>query len=266
MYYEEKRLAISLAKRAGRMMKENFKLGMKSWSKSDETMVTNTDIVINQMVIEAIKEKFPEHDILSEEASDTAKKSSKVWVCDPLDGTLMFMHGIPNCVFSLAFLEDGKPVFGVIYDPFTKRMFSAEIGKGAFLNGEKIRVSIKAELKYAPIGICCWKERGAMMSLTKAYKNLIDDNAADVFDIGSIAYLGTLVAAGEFSASIHPATSPHDSAALKVIVEEAGGTVTNLFGNEQRYDGKINGCIISNGLIHDKLVRIVKKSIDESVY
>jgi myo-inositol-1(or 4)-monophosphatase len=258
---KERKFAIELAKKAGKIMQRDFKVGMKSWYKKDKTVVTKADVQINHMVIRSIRKMFPEHSVLAEEESDMSKKSSKVWVCDPLDGTLMFMHGVPNCVFSLAYVEDGKPVIGVVFDPFTNRMFYAEKGKGAYLNGKRIYVSTKSDIKYSSIGLCCWKDRGAFADITDIYKKLVKDETADVFDIGSITYLGVLVAAGQFEASIHPATAPHDSAALKIIVEEAGGRVTDLFGDEQRYDQKIKGCIISNGLVHGELVKLVRSSI-----
>jgi myo-inositol-1(or 4)-monophosphatase len=92
------------------------------------------------------------------------------------------------------------------------------------------------------------------------YKSLTDKNAY-THDLGSISYIGVMVAAGEFSAGIHPARHSHDSVAVKIIVEEEGGKVTDFFGNEKRYDMEIKGCIISNGLLHDRLVKIVKSII-----
>jgi myo-inositol-1(or 4)-monophosphatase len=260
MHSKERRFAVELAKKAGKIIQKDFKLGMKSWYKKDKTVVTKADIQINHMVMRSVKKMFPNHSILAEEESDMSKKSNKIWVCDPLDGTLMFMHGVPNCVFSLAYVEDGKPVVGVVFDPFTNRMFYAEKGRGAYLNGKRIYVSTKTDIKYSLMGLCCWKDRGSFADISDIYKKLIHEST-DVLDIGSITYLGALVAAGQIEASIHPATASHDSAALKIIVEEAGGKVTDLFGDEQRYDQKIKGCIISNGLVHNELVKIVRSSI-----
>ncbi len=258
-YAKERRFAVEIAKKAGRVIQRDFKLGMKSWYKKDKTVVTNTDVRINRMVVSQVRKAFKGHTVLGEEASDPSI-NNKVWVCDPLDGTLMFLHGIPACAFSLAYVEDGKPVVGVIFDPFTNRLFWAEKGKGAFLNGKKINVSTKSDIKYSLMGMTCWKDRGAFTNITDLYKKLINDDVS-VIDMFSIAYTGVLVAAGQIEASVHPATASHDSAALKVIVEEAGGKVTDLFGEEQRYDRKIKGCIISNGLVHAELAKIVRSSL-----
>jgi myo-inositol-1(or 4)-monophosphatase len=257
---KERKFAIDMAKKAGKIIQRDFKLGMKSWYKKDKTVVTKTDVQINKIIMRSVKKMFPDHSILAEEGSDMSKKSSKVWVCDPIDGTLMFLHGVPTCVFSLALVIDGRPVLGVVYDPFTNRMFYAEKGKGSYLNGKRIFVSTKSDLKYSLMGICCWKDKGAFTDISDLYKKLIKENV-DVLDLGSIAYLGVLVAAGQFEASVHPASASHDSASLKILVEEAGGKVTDLFGDEQRYDQKIKGCIISNGLVHEELSKIVRSSV-----
>jgi myo-inositol-1(or 4)-monophosphatase len=255
---KERKFAVDIAKKAGKIMQRDFKTGMKSWYKKDKIAVTKANIQISSMVARSVKKNFHDHSILLEE--DESKKTGRVWVCDPLNGTLMFIHGVPNCVFSLACVENGRPVVGVIYDPFINRMFYAEKGKGAFLNGKKIHVSTKSDIKYSLMGLSCWKERGSFADITDLYKKLIRETV-DVIDMGSVAYHGMLVAAGQFEASIHPSISANSSAAIKIIVEEAGGKVTDLFGDEQRYDGKIKGCIISNGLVHEELVKIVRASI-----
>lgn len=257
---KEKKFAIDMAKKAGKIIQKDFKLGMKSWYKKDKNVVTKTDIKINSMVMRSVKRMFKEHSVLSEEQSDMTNKSSKVWVCDPLDGTLMFTHGVPLCVFSLAYVVDGRPILGAIFDPFANRLFFAEKGKGAYLNGKRIYVSTKTDIKYSLMGVSIWKERGAFANISELYKKLIDQDVS-VLDTLSITYLGTLVAAGQFEACVHPATTSRDSAALKIIVEEAGGKVTDLFNEEQRYDGKIKGCIISNGLVHEELSKIVRSSV-----
>ena len=256
---KERKFAIEMAKKAGKIIQRDFKIGMKSWYKKDKTVVTKADIQISQMVTRSVRKAFPEHCVLSDDENEAPKKS-KVWVCDPIDGTLMFIHGVPTCTFSLALVEDGKPTVGVIYDPFTNRMFHAEKGKGAFLNGKRIYVSTKSDIKYSLMGLTCWYERGSFTDINEAYRKLIHESV-NLLDIGSITYMGSLVAAGQFEATVHPSTSAKDSAALKIIVEEAGGKVTDLFGDEQRYDQKIKGCIISNGLVHPEMVKIVRACV-----
>jgi fructose-1,6-bisphosphatase/inositol monophosphatase family enzyme len=253
----EKEFAIGLAKKAGLEIRRAFGFGNEKRMKKDNTPVTNTDLAINRIMVDAVKERFPDHGILSEEGGDLSGRSGYVWVCDPLDGTVPFLHGIPTCVFSLALVKDGIPILGVVFEPFTDRMFHAEKGRGAFLNGKRIGVSKDKEFMGSAIGLCNWI--GSKFDLNVMYGKLID-RGVHVLDLGGITYMGALVANGEFLASVFPGENPWDSAALKVIVEEAGGKVTDLFGKEQRYDTDINGCIFSNGKLHKQLVELGSKS------
>lgn len=254
--------AIQIAKEAGKMIKEDFALSMQRRLKpDDETYVTDTDKKINKMVIGLVRKEYPAHDIISEEGSHIANRSANRWVCDPVDGTISFSHGVPICAFSLALVVEGMPHIGVVYDPFGDRMFHAEIGKGAFLDGKRIKVSRESRLRNSVVGFSHWKN--PQFNLAPLYENLTDNSiGANVLVLGSITYMGALVSCGEFAANVHAARLPYDSAALKVIIEEAGGKVTDLFGIDQRYDGLIRGCIMSNGVVHQELVGLVRQAID----
>ena len=100
--------ALQLAKQAGQLIKENFKLGMKKEWKQDNSPVTETDHRINQMVLDAVAENFPEHSVNAEEGSAPVEGSTTSWICDPIDGTIPFSHGVPTCVFSLALTHHGE--------------------------------------------------------------------------------------------------------------------------------------------------------------
>ncbi len=255
---EYQRFAIHMAKTAGEMMQRNFTLGMRKHWKTDNTPVTETDFAINRHLIEHIHETFPDHDILAEEESDLSHHSDFIWVCDPIDGTIPFSHGIPTCVFSLALTYRGESIVGVVYDPFLDRMFYAEKGQGAFLNGQKICVSSSSTLKN---GLLCSEHwRGWIYDLSDVAK-LLDERECILIKPCSITYMAALVATGDCLATIFPGTNPHDTAAVKLIIEEAGGKVTNLYGEDQRYDRPIKGHIASNGLIHAELVEIVKMTM-----
>lgn len=254
---EYKDFAIDLAKRAGEIMRQNFKLGMSVEYKSDKSIVTEADIAINKMVIDKVKEEFPGHDILGEEESDIQANSEYLWVCDPIDGTSPFSHGVPTCAFSLALVKNGESIVGVCYDPFLDRMVFAEKNKGATLNNIDISVSnTQKPQENGLIDICSFiRARYQLWPLYETFAKL----GVRTSKLGSIVYPGMLVACGEATAAIFPHTGCHDIAALKIIVEEAGGKVTDLFGNEQRYDQAIKGAIVSNGKIHDLLVKEVGK-------
>jgi myo-inositol-1(or 4)-monophosphatase len=243
--------AQDLARQAGKIMRKNFTSHMKKEWKHDNTPVTETDLAINELILREIKSRYPDHSILSEEGNDILEGSEYVWLCDPVDGTHNFSHGLPTATFALALLRDHRPVLGVILDPFEDRMYWAEKGKGAFLNGDPISVSSATSIKKTLIGI----------GKTRAVKNLfpvMDDmyqKGASMITGLSIHYLSSLVACGEFSASIFGGTSPHDMTPGKIIIEEAGGRVTDLYGNiPEQFDREMAGQICSNGFVHDEIL------------
>lgn len=241
--------AIQLAHDAGDIMRQNFGLGMKKEWKSDNSPLTVTDETINQMVIDRVKTTFPAHSILGEEGSFDVPGSTHTWVCDPVDGTMPFSTGIPVFAFSLALVENGAPIMGVIYDPILDRLFVAEKGKGTTLNDEPIHVSTRSTLAQAMIH----GDSGRLLPTMKTLR----DAKAKVARYFCITYPAALLAAGEFDGAIWGGASTWDIAAIKIIVEEAGGVVTDLEGHEQRYDQPLNGAIISNGHLHDVLLAIV---------
>lgn len=249
-----KPFAINLAYKAGEIMRKNFTLGMeKSW-KDNNTPVTVSDMTINRMVVESVQKYFPTHDVLGEEESDL-KESEYVWVCDPLDGTIPFAHGIPTSTFSLALTHEGRPIFAVVYDPYMDRLFTAEKGKGAFLNDQKITVSKQSSLRNTAMTI-----EGA--NKFEPFLNIRQElslNGTKVFSLMAFIYSGMLVAAGELMAAIFVHRNAWDVAAVKLLVEEAGGKCTDLYGNDQRYDRDTNGFVASNGLVHDQLIELLKK-------
>lgn len=253
-----KKFSVDLAKKAGAIMRKNFTLGMKKKWQFDTSPLTVTDLVINELILSAVKKKFPTHGIFAEEEAYKASGRDYVWVCDPLDGTIPFSHGIPTSVFSLALVHRGESILGVIYDPFLDRLFFAEKGKGAFLNGEKISVSSKSTLKNSLWGVIDWK--GSPYDLSHVTEHL-RSKSAHIMNVNSIVYMGALVASGEMAGTIFPGIKPYDTAALKIIVEEAGGKVTDMFGNDQRYDQAINGHLISNSVLHKKLLTLIREHV-----
>lgn len=252
-----KEFAKTFALKAGALMKENFTLNMKREWKSDNTPVTETDLKVNSMLIEEVKAKFPTHRVKGEEESNMVGDSPYVWVCDPVDGTIPFTHGIPTSTFSLALVHDGKPILGVVYDPFQDRLFTAYKGEGAYINGKPIRVSKIDKLKDVVGAYEMFKR--AKYNAHALQEKLTMEEDTILFRLCSIIYPSMLVAAGELGFSIFPHSTAHDAATVKIIVEEAGGKVTDIFGEDQRYDTDTNGFIASNGVLHDKLVALAKK-------
>lgn len=252
-----KKFAIDLAKQAGEIIRKNFKLGMEKQLKADSTPVTEADLAINKLVLESIRKVFPGHGILSEEGSDLKDNAEFVWVCDPIDGTIPFSHGIPTCAFSLALTKNGKSILGVVNQPFSDRLFSAELGKGTFLNNQPVKVSGHDTFKGAIIGYEFWKA-AKYAELAATYQDFIAKDIGDLLNLGSVVHAGALVSCGAVDACMYPHINAHDVAAIKILVEEAGGKATDLFGNEQRYDQPIKGFVASNKILHGRILEITR--------
>jgi myo-inositol-1(or 4)-monophosphatase len=256
MHSAEMDLAQSLATSAGEIMRKNFTLGMKKEWKEVRSPVTETDLAINELVLTEIKRAYPDHSILSEEGSDHDESHEHVWICDPVDGTHNFAHGIPTATFALALTHNGAPVLTVVYDPFLDRMFAAELGRGATLNDEAIHVSASATLKKTLIGMGKMKDVRNLIPVYEAVR----ESGAQIITGLSTHYLCALVAAGEFSASFFGGRSPHDIAASALLVAEAGGRASDIFGNPaQRYDREWDGLLASNGSVHAELLAIMDR-------
>lgn len=251
-YYQ---FAIDMAKKAGKIMVKYFKQDNEASYKFDNTIVTKADKEINELLIKQVKKNFPSHSVDGEE--EQFGKSDYVWVCDPVDGTAMYARHIPVAVFSLALVVKGKSVLGVIYDPWTDSLYSALKGKGAFRNGQQIHVNkIKLDDMKSVSNLDMWPE--AEFNLFDAIKEL--GKKTYFVGLGSVIRACCCVANGDFNLAIFPGTKHKncDIAAAKVIVEEAGGKVTDLFGKDQRYDQSINGAIISNKLVHKETLDVIK--------
>ena len=252
------KFAKDIAYKAGKIMIKYFEDNSEASYKLDQTIVTKADTDINQYLIKKVKETFPTHSVDGEE--EQFGKSNYVWVCDPIDGTAMYARGIPVAVFSLALVIEGVPTIGVVYDPFTDSMYSAIKDKGAYKNDKKISVNnIELNDKKSVSNFDMWPK--ADYNLYDSIKEL--GKKTYFVGVGSVIRACMCIATGDFNLAIFPGTTHKncDIAAAKVIVEASGGKVTDLFGNEQRYDRDINGAVISNGKVHDEVVTVLKTNL-----
>ena len=248
--------ALMIAEEAGKIMLKYFSADNGSYYKADQTIVTIADNEINHYLIEMVKKYYPDHAVDGEE--EKFNKSKYVWVCDPIDGTAQYARGVPVSTFSLALVVDGESLLGVVNDPFTKSIYSASKGQGAYKNGQRIAVN--------DVGLNDKKSASNYDTWPNCYYNMYPV----ISELGQRTYLTSLgsvvrscmcVASGEYNFHIFPGTTNKncDMAAAKIIVEEAGGCVSDLFGNDQRYDGDIKGAIASNKIVHDDVVKVFKK-------
>lgn len=225
--------------------------------KSDNTPVTTVDINVNQLIIDSVNSQFPNDRILGEELSLDGG-SGFTWVVDPIDGT-QALGIVPTSTTCVARTDKkGQPLFGVVYNPLTDELFAAQRGETATLNGSPLQVSSKTEIKGSYIFL------GSRMQEPFASNGVIYDRfegeGGKVLNTRSLAFGCVMVAKGVAEGAFIGVKTPYEAAAIKLIVEGAGGKVTDLYGNEPgRLDGEIRGLVVSNGHIHDALLAALVK-------
>ncbi len=250
---KEKAIATLAANKACKIMMQYFGKNHFIKEKSDKSFVSNVDLKVNEAIIGIIKKSFPDHNTLSEESGLDIKKSDYKWIIDPIDGTHNFLHNIPIFGTSIALAYKNKVVLGVIALPALQLIAIAEKGKGAFLNGKKIKVSNKKGLNHSFLFFeFFYNNRKEKIDFLEK----LSDNPIDVRNFGSAIYHLLLVASGRSDAYIILYTKEWDVAAGFLIVQEAGGTITELESrgskvNEKKY-------IVSNGKIYEKILGLLK--------
>jgi len=217
---------------AGKVAMRFFGTDHKQWSKAhDNTPVTEADIEVNNLLHARLAGARPDYGWLSEETEDDSSRltSQRVWVVDPIDGTRAFAKGRPHFVISVALVEEGRPVLGVLFNPATDEFFEAEAGRGAKLNGRPIHVSD-----------CSRIEGCRMIAFAPMFKHPAWSEAwpeMDISDRNSVAYRIALVACGVADATLAlNGKSDWDLAAADLILHEAGGRMTAHDGTPYFYN------------------------------
>lgn len=250
--------ALEAAHGAGRIIAERYPDARDISEKGFRDLVTDTDTAAEAHIIEIIKDRFPDHNILSEEAGAIAAKGAYTWVVDPLDGTTNYAHRHPVFAVSIALVKGNEPVLGVIYDPMRDETFTAQQGAGATLNDQPIRTSPTKRFENAMVAMD-WGHTNAQREqmLACLYPTLMECGTVRV--MGSAALALAYVAAGRLDAYFQAKLSPWDVAAGALLVREAGGRCTALNGAPHRMD--LPDCLATNGRIHEAILKVVK-SVD----
>ncbi|MCH7647662.1 MAG: 3'(2'),5'-bisphosphate nucleotidase CysQ [Nitrosopumilus sp.] len=255
-------IAIKAAREAGNAILEIYQGDFKTSKKNDDSPITDADLKSNEIIKEVLSQT--EHTILSEEDKDDQSRLSKdvIWIIDPLDGTSDFIDKTGEFTVMIALIKNKKPVLGVIGWPTEKIFFVAQKGSGAFRysNDEwkKISVTTLAELSKC-------RAIGSRHHLSDKEKQFIKKLGIEDFtSIGSSLKVGK-ISSGEAEVYITTTNKMKewDSAASYCIISEAGGKMTDMLGNDITYNNKQvfhqNGILVTNGLIHDKIVEEFKK-------
>ncbi len=223
--------------------------------KQDDTPVTIADQKVNRLVITELARAFPADGVIGEEESTAGYGPGRKWFCDPIDGTKGYTWGTPTAMFSLGLVIDGRPVMGVAYDPFLNRLYAGVKGEGSFCDGKPLKVS-RHPLKGGTVATTSNVER-----ILQRLPHLVwlDEQGARLGTFSGAVYKVCLVARGKFVGYLEEWVNAHDMAAMEVIVEEAGGTLTGLDGEELDYTKPFKGAIASNGVVHGELVEAMSK-------
>ncbi|MEO8412093.1 MAG: inositol monophosphatase family protein [Ginsengibacter sp.] len=244
------------AKELVRFFDGTFTIGNKEGLNN---LVTEADYAADKAIQAVIKEAFPDHGIVSEETAEKISESEYKWIVDPIDGTVNFANGIPICCVSIGLELNGNILMGAVYNPIFKEFFFAEKGKGATLNDKKISVSNKTEvLRSCLVTGFPYNYLEQPNGPLEVFSRLIR-KGVPVRRLGSAAIDLCWVAAGRFDGFYEHQLNAWDSAAGYLIVEEAGGKVTDLNGD--KYSPYKPGIVATNGLIHDELVEWVKGNV-----
>lgn len=262
-YERELEFAKELALEAGQIIRRYFLAeDLNIEIKADNSPVTLADIKINSMVIEKIKRAFPEDGVIGEEESYEPERD-RVWICDPIDGTAPFSLGIPASTFLLALVNksDGQPVVAVVYDPHLDHLYTAVSGSGAYLNGHRLQIQQTGAWDARYVSVYGMKfEEGDISYDPDVFMSELRKKGLRNFALSSGAYTMVKVAQDEFSAMvIGPPAKAWDTAAPALVVQEAGGVVTDLAGRVRRFDEAGAGCIFAaNKITHKEILEMVQ--------
>ena len=250
-------VAIEAAKEAGKVLKQGLgKVHTIEYKEGiDRNLVTEVDKKSEEVIVGIIKKHHPSHEILAEERGSQGKSKTK-WIIDPLDGTTNFTHGLPVFCVSIGIEHEGELVAGVIYDPNFDELFTAEKGKGAFLNGKRIHVSKTPTLNKSLL------VTGFPYNIVENPNHAVERfvsflmGAQAVRRMGSAAIDLAYVACGRYDGFWEVALQPWDMAAGALLVAEAGGKLSNFSGNP--LDIYKLELLSSNGIIHEAMVDLLK--------
>jgi myo-inositol-1(or 4)-monophosphatase len=242
--------AVDISRKAGEILLSHFgridPAGV--FYKSKRNPVTIADTESEDFLVNAIRSRFPEHSILTEERKQPKKSSEFEWVIDPLDGTVNFVHGLPVFCVSIALMRRRVIEIGVVYAPALGEIFTAKRGQGAFASGKKIRVSQTSDLLHSLLATGFAYIREETSQNNQANFNRLNLKAHGVRRLGSAALDLCYVACGRFDGFWELHLSPWDVAAGSLIVTEAGGKVTEIDGGDNYIYGQ--NIVASNSIVH----------------
>lgn len=269
----ELELAISLARDAGAAILEFYQKPLTVVQKdsfSDREPVTEADRLANDLIVTSLQQRFPEDGILAEESVDTEHRleRQRVWMIDPLDGTNGFIDGNGDFAVQIGLADKGEAILGVVYQPVTGVLYRAVRGQGCWIERpefapEQATVSTQKELQQM------------RLAASRSHRSPRMDRVVNAFAVkeevrrGSVGIKVGLICEKQCDLYVHlsPRTKQWDTCAPEVILHEAGGRITDLFGQPLRYNvpevQNQNGLVASNGVAHQKIITALAPLLEE---
>ncbi len=251
-----KRVAVGAAFKGAQALSARFRKDFNIRKKGFRDLVTDADIASEKAIVEAIRMRFPDHDVIAEEGGSSAGNSDYQWIIDPLDGTTNFAHGIAVFAVSIAFALHGEIVAGVVFNPETGELFTASRDEPAELNGMPVRVSSTSDVSDSLLatGFPYNMDQG-LDRITQRLKRCLDASRG-IRRLGSAAIDLCYVACGRFDGFWEENLKPWDTAAGMLIAKRAGAAVTDFSGNS--FAPESRELLATNGLIHDEMLNLLK--------
>jgi len=252
-------IAINAAKSASKILIDNFgKISSADIRKKNRNdFLTFVDEQSENTIIKILLNAFPDHSILAEESGWQKHNSDYEWIIDPLDGTKNYISGIPIFCISIALRHKDHIELGVVFDPVRNELFHAQKGEGAYLDGIRIQVSNRQQLDECLLATGFpFKQKQSLQTYVKCFQDIFQQSSG-MRRMGSAAIDLAYVAAGRFDGFWELGLSPWDIAAGSIIIEEAGGKISDFWGeNSQLTSGFIAA---TNGHIHTALIQIIRQ-------
>lgn len=252
--------AIDLVRRAGALQRDAFGGSFRIDKKGAIDLVTEVDLAVERMFRERIAERHPGHDILGEELGGPADggTSEYCWICDPIDGTTNFAHGLPFFCSTVALEVRGELEVGAVYDPIRDELFTARRGGGAYLNDRRLTVSsTDALIDSLLVTGFPYSVHTELDELVRMFGAFLSKSRA-VRRLGSAALDICYVAAGRMDGFWEQGLNAWDIAAGVLLVREAGGRITDLDGGP--FDLRTGRIVASNGLLHDAMLDVIRSA------
>ncbi len=257
--------AVAAAVAAGESLRSHFRKKISVQTKSLANFVSEADTTAEQIIVEKIRNAYPEHAVLAEESHRELSDADHLWVIDPLDGTSNFLHGIPNFAVSIGYLYRGQAEVGVILNPISDDWFYAVRGQGAWHNGERLSVNQESSLADTMVAVGFYYDRGRMMEATlEAIADLFRQNIHGIRRFGAAALDLAQVARGDYGVFMEFNLQPWDHAAGALMVQEAGGRVSTCC--DQSLPIQLPSSLLAtNGLLHNAALAIAKPRFESIV-